>query len=46
MISRIGLYERVLQKVKRRQISWLGHVSIYDTLENTIYKVVLKVQGK
>ena len=36
IISRIGSYERILQKVKRRKISWFGHMSRHDTLENTI----------
>ena len=36
MITRIGSYERVLQKVKRRKISWFVHVSRHDTLANTI----------
>ena len=36
MISRIGSYERVLQKVKRRQIRWFGHMSRHDILTNTI----------
>ena len=40
MISRIGSYEYVLQNVKRRQISWFGHIwtymSRYDILPNTI----------
>ena len=42
MISKIVSYERVLQ-VKRRQISWFGHMIRHDILTNTIYKVLLKV---
>ena len=44
MISRIGSYYRVLQKVKRRKISLFGHVSRHDTLENTILQG--RVEGK
>ena len=36
MISIIGSYERILQKVKRRQISWFCHMSRHDILTNTI----------
>ena len=36
MISRIGSYKRVILKVKRRKISWFGHVSTHETLPNTI----------
>ena len=36
MISRNSSYERVLQKVKRIQMSWFGHVSRHDILANTI----------
>ena len=36
MISRIGSYERVLQYIKRRQISWFGHMYRHDILTNTI----------
>ena len=35
MISRIGSYERILQKVKRRQMSLFGHVSRHDIMANT-----------
>ena len=36
MISIIVSYECILQKVKRRKMSWFGHVSRNDTLVNTI----------
>ena len=36
MVSRIGSLERVLQKVKRRKMSWFGHVLQHDTLVYTI----------
>ena len=36
MISRNGSNERVLRKVKRRKMSWIDHVSIHDTLANTV----------
>ena len=36
MIFRIGSYEHVLQKVKKRQMAWFGHMSRHDTLTNTI----------
>ena len=38
MISRIGSYQRILQKVKRIKMSCFGHVSRHDTLANTILK--------
>ena len=46
MISRIGTYERVLQKVKRRKISWFGHESRMTHCQILVFKFVLKVQGK
>ena len=36
MISRIGSYERILQNIKRRQISWFGHMSRHDILTNSM----------
>ena len=36
MISKIVKYERVLQKVKRRQISWFGHMIRHGILTNTV----------
>ena len=36
MISSIVSYERVLQKVERRQISWVGHMIRHDILTNTV----------
>ena len=35
IISIIGSYEYILQKVKRRKISWLDHESRHDTLATT-----------
>ena len=43
MISRIGSYERILQNVKRRQISWFGHMSRHDISTNTILQGHLNV---
>ena len=46
IISRIGSYERVLQKVKMRKIIWFDHVSHMTHWEILFYKVMLKVQGR
>ena len=36
MIYKTGAYERVLKKVKKRQIRWFCHMSRHDILTNTI----------
>ena len=36
MIYKTGAYERVSQKVKKRQIRWFCHMSRHDILTNTI----------
>ena len=44
MISRIGSYESILQKVKMRIMSWVDHVSRHEILSNTILQG--RIEGK
>ena len=46
MISRIGSYKHVLQMMRRKKMSWFGHLSRHDTFENTILQYRVDVTRK